>query len=261
MIQGIDHLVILVHDLDQATKHYQALGFTVTPGGKHPRGTHNALVSFKDGAYLELIAFWEPDYSEHRWHPFLATEGGLIDHALATDDLAVEISGAATRGVPYEGPVPGARKRPDGKELEWRLAHERVGAGHGLPFLIEDVSDRSLRVPGGEATDHENGALGIDRLIIAVNDLERIGSQYAALVDTDPESGDLATELDQPTNAIVVQAGRDPIEIHQPIGAGPMTDQLEQRGNGPYAAVLYGSQERDILPKQAGNARISLIVR
>ncbi len=261
MIQGIDHLVILVDDLDEGVAQYERLGFTVTPGGKHPRGTHNALVPFQDGAYLELISFWEPDYSEHRWHKHIATGGGLIDHALASDDLAGEIAQAGVRGVPYNGPVPGARKRPDGVEIEWQLAHEAAGAGHGLPFLIQDITDRSVRVPGGDAAVHPNGVLGIDRLILAVNDLETVGRQYADLIGTDPAPGDTATDLDQTTRAIVVQAGRDPIELHQPDGDGPVADQLAKRGNGPYAVVFYGTEAKDIDPAQAGNARISIIVR
>jgi hypothetical protein len=54
----LDHLVIAVNDLAQTMRDYQSLGFTVQPGGKHPgRQSHNALVVFEDGTYLELIAW------------------------------------------------------------------------------------------------------------------------------------------------------------------------------------------------------------
>ena len=49
---SIDHIVIAVADLDAAVRDYTALGFTVLPGGEHPRGSRNALVVFADGAYL-----------------------------------------------------------------------------------------------------------------------------------------------------------------------------------------------------------------
>lgn len=261
MISGIDHLVILVDNLESAIDQYRELGFVVTPGGKHPRGTHNALVSFKDGSYLELIAFWEPEYSEHRWHKYLGTGGGIIDHALATDDLAVEISGAGERGVPYEGPRDGARTRPDGVELKWLTAHESVGAGQGLPFLIEDVTDRELRVPGGEATDHPNGVHGIQSLILAVRDIKRTGALYSALLASDPLPGETASRTDQDTTAVALQAGRHTIELHQPEGPGPLADQIARRGDGPYAAVFHGAQELAIDAHQAGGARLSVIVR
>jgi hypothetical protein len=66
MLRSIDHLVIVVRDLQQAAKDYQELGFTVVPGGKHPVGSHNVLISFADGSYLELIAFYR-DAFDHRW--------------------------------------------------------------------------------------------------------------------------------------------------------------------------------------------------
>ena len=58
MLQGIDHIVIVVNDLEQAAKDYEQLGFTVVAGGKHPVGSHNALISLADGSYIEIIAFY-----------------------------------------------------------------------------------------------------------------------------------------------------------------------------------------------------------
>ena len=58
MLQGIDHIVIVVSDLEQAAKDYEQLGFTVVPGGKHPVGSHNVLIALADGSYIEIIAFY-----------------------------------------------------------------------------------------------------------------------------------------------------------------------------------------------------------
>ena len=61
MLNRLDHLVILVRDLDQAVREYEVLGFTVTSGGEHADGlTRNALIPFRDGSYLELVAFLDP---------------------------------------------------------------------------------------------------------------------------------------------------------------------------------------------------------
>ncbi len=66
MIKGIDHVVILVKDLAQATADYTELGFTVVPGGEHSDGaSHNALIAFADGSYIELFAF-KREAPEHR---------------------------------------------------------------------------------------------------------------------------------------------------------------------------------------------------
>ena len=46
----LDHIVIAVRDLDAAGRVYSALGFTVTPGGRHPEGTQNSSIDLSNGA-------------------------------------------------------------------------------------------------------------------------------------------------------------------------------------------------------------------
>src|SRR6185369_4137384 len=58
----LDHVVIVVTSLADATAAFTAAGFTVTPGGKHDAiPTENALIGFADGGYLELLATRDPD--------------------------------------------------------------------------------------------------------------------------------------------------------------------------------------------------------
>ena len=66
MLTAIDHIVIVTRDLDAAVANYRAVGFTVVSGGRHSVATHNALIALEDGAYVELIAFLEPDTREAR---------------------------------------------------------------------------------------------------------------------------------------------------------------------------------------------------
>ncbi len=61
MFTGIDHVAIVVNELESAIESYSRAGFTVVRGGKHPIGTHNALIAFADGSYFELIAFVKPN--------------------------------------------------------------------------------------------------------------------------------------------------------------------------------------------------------
>jgi hypothetical protein len=72
----MDHVIILVDDLERASADFEALGFTVTPGGEHGEGlTHNALIHFADGTFFELFAYkrgWRA--SVLRW---LYRAGGL----------------------------------------------------------------------------------------------------------------------------------------------------------------------------------------
>jgi hypothetical protein len=58
--RGIDHLVLAVHDLDQAARRYEAWGFTLTPRAQHPWGTANRLAQF-EGCFLELLEIDRPE--------------------------------------------------------------------------------------------------------------------------------------------------------------------------------------------------------
>src|SRR5947207_2357153 len=121
MILGIDHVVILVNDLASAISDYAELGFTVIPGGEHADGfTHNALIPFADGTYLELIAFKRPAPETHFFYRPWSGEG-LIAYALLPDDVGRTIAEAREHGLDLAGPIPGGRVRPDGQRLEWQL--------------------------------------------------------------------------------------------------------------------------------------------
>jgi hypothetical protein len=65
-------------------------GSAWSPWAEHAGGlTHNALVGFQDGSYLELFAFRELDRSRgaHPWAAVAERGGGWADVALRSDDL------------------------------------------------------------------------------------------------------------------------------------------------------------------------------
>lgn len=159
---SLDHVVIAVADLDAAIADYRALGFTVTPGGVHSsRTTHNALVLFADGAYLELLARTgeAPQPGALDFGVLLTGREGLVGYALRSDDLVADAERLRALGHTVEAPQPGERLRPDGALLRWQVA--RIGGGLN-PFLIQDITPREGRVPTGAAyTTHANGARGL----------------------------------------------------------------------------------------------------
>jgi len=263
MPTGIDHVIILVDDLDQGIEQYRKLGFTVTPGGKHPRFTHNALVTFADGSYLELIAFHEhptsTDPSEsHRWFKHVGTGGGIIDYALAAPNLDAVLADADVRGATHGAATPGARKRPDDVEIAWKsaMAKDDPNVG-GLPFLIEDVTDRELRVPS-ESANHENTVRGIHSLVIAVQDLDAAVKRYCTLLDREGPSGEGLPNLTD-AEGVYFLVGSHRLDLATPTGAGPMADQLKKRGDGPYELSLLARETVDITPEAAGNARLRFV--
>jgi hypothetical protein len=258
MALQLDHLVILVHDLDAAMRDYAALGFTVTPGGTHADGlTHNALVVFADGTYLELIAFLDPDDPRDNtwgWRQFVGRGGGLIDWCVAADDLAAEVARLREHGFNVDVPTDGGRKRPDGAELRWRSA--RIWqAGRALPFLIEDITPRALRVPGDAATQHPNGVLGLADLVIAVADAERGAAQLAALVGAAPPPLAADRRRDAQTATIALGQGRaivaEPGSQHSEVQR-----HLEVVGLGPFEVVLRSESTQTFDPRLTHGVRI-----
>jgi catechol 2,3-dioxygenase-like lactoylglutathione lyase family enzyme len=175
----LDHVVLVVDDLDRAVARFQSLGFTPTPGGVNGP-THNALIAFSDGTYVELIAL------RSRWARRLlrlmnALGGLAIRRALRADlnnrllgwlggpvgfrDLCFRVADLSSfrrrsseEGAPLTPLVRFRRDRPDGVGVHWLLA----GAMDlSQPFFIEDVTPIRDRIPEGLAREHANGASGI----------------------------------------------------------------------------------------------------
>jgi hypothetical protein len=178
VIRGLDHVVLVVLDLAAAVVDHRERGFTVTPGGEHAGGlTHNALVGFQDGSYLELIAFHDlaAAHGKHSWAPVAERGGGWADFALASDDLLQDA--AALSALVARPPEDGGRTRPDGIAIAWRVARLHKP----LPFLIEDVSARELRVPGGDMAKHANRTTGVESIALGATDPTVVRERYAPL--------------------------------------------------------------------------------
>lgn len=261
MPTGIDHVVILADDLDRAIEQYRKLGFTVTPGGRHARFTHNALIPFHDGSYIELIAFYEhPEDGSaetHRWHRHVATGGGLIDFALGATNLDTLVSDADTRGVSFSGPQPGYRRRTDDVELRWRSVMAQGENAGALPFVIEDETDRELRVPK-DAADHPNTVRGIRSLMIAVRDQDEAVRRYCGLLSRDKPSGEGLPNVED-GDGVYFLVGAQRIDLATPTGSGALADHLAQRGDSPYELSLLARDTVDINPAAAANARIRFV--
>lgn len=119
---AVDH-VLLTH----------APGFAPLPGGRHPgMGTANEIVPLDD-SYLELMSVVdEAEAASSLFGRLVAGRSGFLGWCVRTDDLDGVVDRLGLRQAL------GARVRPDGRELRWRLAGvEEAIADHGLPFFIQ----------------------------------------------------------------------------------------------------------------------------
>lgn len=190
----LDHVIMLVPYASLAhPPTWITDNFTITPGGQHAdRKTENRLICFRDGSYVELIAFVNDDPKNREGHRWGGKQFGIIDFAFthrtgnAADlfsELQERLDGVQWKEseakVEYHPPVVGGRKRPDGKEVKWTVTTPITTTGyHGgqLPFFCHDVTPRSVRVPvSDEAVTHPNGVYGIKQLTIFVDE-SKIGT-------------------------------------------------------------------------------------
>jgi catechol 2,3-dioxygenase-like lactoylglutathione lyase family enzyme len=235
MLLGIDHIVVVVRDLDAAASDYERLGFTVVPGGKHPVGTHNALIAFADGSYIELIAFYRSN-PEHRWWGALQKGEGLVDFCMQTNDMAGDAATLRDAGVRMNDPQPWSRTRPDGYQLKWTLSIPQEGHRGVAPFLIQDQTPREERVP--RETNHKNVAQGIGTVIVAVEDAIEVRDWYRSLLR---RHGEPVERADLDAAGVGFKVRRHSLHFLAPNTPGsPLAGWLTARGASPYAATLKG---------------------
>lgn len=158
----IDHVVIAVDDLveaDRALRRKYRLGSI--EGGRHPDwGTANRLVPLGD-AYLELVSVVDDSRAARsafgRWVRDAAALRPFLGWAARTSDL--DIVARRLNLVPTEG----ARTRPDGQIVRWRIAGiEQAAETPCLPFFIE--WDRATSLPGRAQVARGEGPPQLARL-------------------------------------------------------------------------------------------------
>ncbi|MFQ5943268.1 MAG: VOC family protein [Anaerolineales bacterium] len=254
-----DHAIIAVSDLEVATADFEKLGFTVLFGGEHAGGlTHNALVTFADGTYLEVMAPTDPGLLREPSKPgpgnylFLFDAGeGFAGLALHTNDLDAVVERVRRNGIEIADPAAGGRRRTDGVELAWRTAFPM---GSVSPFFITDENPRELRVrTEPELTTHPNGAIGITQILSLVTNLEEGVARYSILLGEESTPG---PDFEGAETA-AFEVGSVEAAIAAPDHQeGLLAEHLVSRGEGPFQITIQSDQSGSI---HSHGARIELI--
>jgi catechol 2,3-dioxygenase-like lactoylglutathione lyase family enzyme len=243
MLKGIDHLVVVVPDLEIAVRDYSDQGFTVVPGGRHPGGSRNALIGLADGAYIELLAFDAPNPQHRWWATFQRTlrEGAcLADFCMGTDNLEGDVRALRQAGVKMDDPHPGSRVRPDGYTVNWLISAPPAEQSAVVPFLIQDVTPRAERLPMDRG--HQNRVTGIATLTIATSELARARQWFAGVLPSAAAQGISRPDLD--ATGVRLTIGDHVIDYVRPGGAtSPLHAWLFARGPSPYAVTLRTSND------------------
>ena len=186
MLQGLDHVIVAVPDLDATDATLGAeLGLEVAGGGEHPAfGTRNRLVWLGD-SYLELVAVADADRAGGSWFGALVSDalaaepgGACVGFAIATDDLVRDVAALDWRGPAFEGITDGERRRPDGQVVRWRSARPPGDPAPCLSFLIEHDPGSAEWTPAERAARAQRphpagGPVALTVLAVAVPDVSR----------------------------------------------------------------------------------------
>ncbi len=228
MTRGIDHLVLAVRDLDEASAFYEGLGFTLTPRAQHPFGTGNRLAQLQ-GGFLEILGVTEPDWITEAGpgqfsfgaynRDYLERGEGMSMIAMQSEDWQRDCADFEAAGLSLPEPFAFSRmaKQPDGTEVEM---------GFDLTFAPrEDAADAVFftcchrHAPEHfykpQYQTHANGAARIARVAIETPDgaatrafLEAIGAD-AALFEIKPGAAERFAGFD-----IAVSGTRIPDPVH-----------------------------------------------
>jgi catechol 2,3-dioxygenase-like lactoylglutathione lyase family enzyme len=180
---GIDHLLIVVGDLDRAAATYRRLGFTLSPRAVHSphMGTANHTIMLERD-YFELLAVVAPTPANAKWRQALAVGEGLAGLAVATTSAAA--AGAAWRqaGLAAGDSVAFSRavERAGGERMLARFEIVALPA-QAVPamaiFACAQLTRDAVWLP--ELLDHPNTARAIRKLSIAAPDPRRTAQAWA----------------------------------------------------------------------------------
>ncbi|CZT46169.1 uncharacterized protein RSE6_06563 [Rhynchosporium secalis] len=257
----LDHVIVLVPYASLANPPaWISENFTITPGGQHADGrTENRLICFRDGSYVELIAFVNDDAKNRQGHVWGDRQFGIIDFALthSTGDASALFSELEKRleavkwkdgevKVAYEPPKAGGRTRPDGIDVRWTVTQPKVDTGYQrgeLPFFCHDITPRSVRVPNCErALTHPSGAYGIKQLTIYVPEsrTETLPRAYAAIAGaSDSMNKDFHGILLE--RQVKITGTQDVRLVSQTPGEEWQLDAMRERGGVFLGVLTFGA--------------------
>jgi len=176
----LDHVVIDVRDqIDEAMRGFAALGFQLTPRGRHTLGSVNHLAMFATD-YLELLGFAPDGATRLEIMRFPAGLNGLV---FKTGDADIVHREAQAAGLPVL-PVQ-AFSRPvtlDGVSQDARFRTTRLDADKiamGRIYFCEHRTPELVWRPEWQA--HPNSACAIARVVVATADPRRTAELFRAL--------------------------------------------------------------------------------
>lgn len=265
IIDGLDHVIVGVADLEQAHRQWQRLGFTVTPRGRHKGwGTANYCVMFAEG-YVELLGVVDPAEYTYGLDRFLVEHGeGMIGLAYETADERRTHDGLKAAGLAEDPPRDLSRllELPEGTvEPAFRLVHPtpRDALGGGA-FVVRHMTPEMIRRP--EWLAHANGARRLALVTVAVADPAPVAEAWRRLLGPAAVAEDDAGATVRIGGGVVHFGRAEPGMREGPVGIGVAVAEPEEAralldaNRIPYEA---GPEGIDVPPEAANGVALSFL--
>jgi catechol 2,3-dioxygenase-like lactoylglutathione lyase family enzyme len=239
----VDHAGICSYQLEPMQQAFAGIGLQAQYGGAHATGgTHNALLGFDDGSYIELIAAQHPETmtgeDAEQWTSLKPDLARACFWAVDVDDIGNSVKQLREAGLKISDPKDGSRKKPDGTVLQWQTAVVNEGAnGNILPFFIQDKTPRSARIqPSASVKGSE--LRGIEIVVIGVKSLKESIELYRRAFNLPEPAPGENSEL----GAKTAYFSGTPVILAQPLEKNSwLTAYLAKFGEGPIGFLLRTS--------------------
>ena len=195
-VTGLDHVIVLVDDLDRGEASMAALGFRPTPRGYHSEemGTANATVVLHDGTYFEVLGIIAETETNRPIRAGLAEGRTLFGLAMKTHDA--EAAQARFDGLRIGAGTMRAFSRPvdlpgGPRDASFRTAHldESVTPG-AYGFACEHLTPDVVWRP--DYLDQPNAVTGIRRVVGVAADPGAAAAAWGRIAGLEPDGSGVA---------------------------------------------------------------------
>lgn len=197
----LDHVAVVVGDLDAAEQNYTSLGFQLTPRSSHrgpvppggeigPWGTGNHCAMFRRG-YFEVLGITDPNrYKTHVEHR-LARYEGLHLVAFGTSDAERSVADFRSKGAKIADPQQIGRDVPFGagtRPGSFGIANLDPDFYPEADFLVIEQQTREVLWQPDLMT-HPNGAVSLESVTICCDDPGDLMNRLSPILGAPTDKG------------------------------------------------------------------------
>jgi catechol 2,3-dioxygenase-like lactoylglutathione lyase family enzyme len=216
MLKALDHVALVVEDLEAAVARYEALLGRAPNWRGADGGAAHAWFQLSNVA-LDVIAATGPGYTGDRVKARLDAEGeGVWALAFTVDDMARTRHRLERVGVPSSEARPIRATHPDtGEKRYWTTSVADPAATHGMNiFLIEEAPWPASPFNGDEAA----AVSGLDHVVIRTPNPERAAALYGARLGLEMRLD--RSNPDWGTRLMFFRCGDTVVEVAHAMNAG-----------------------------------------